>query len=197
MIEAGIKATQPCRLEYVDKTQYAHLISGHGPEHVILDVGHNPPALERSLLALKIRHPHTKIRIIYGTSAKKDVYSSLMNIIQYASHIHLVQAQHARAMPLENLNEATNQVKAEITQESGKIFEPIQESGNIPKTIKFAFEKCAQGRQKEMIVIAGSFYIMQEARQYLGIKDEYDPLELNEIIAPEDRGKENIQTSAR
>jgi len=190
-MDIGLQAVPICRLEYVPPAQYGILVSGNPPQHIILDVGHNPPALDRALMTLSIRHPQSKIRVIYGTSQKKDAYESLKNISQYAHKIHLVHAQHIRAMPVESLEEAANKLRVELTGESGKnLFERVCENGNISKTIKYSLDQVAKTDVDEIIVIAGSFYVMQEARLFLGYNDEFDPLELNELIAPEDRGIE-------
>ena len=140
-------------------------------------------------MTLMIRHPNHSFRIIYGTSAKKDAFHSLSNIIQYADKIHLIQAKNARSMDIEELKEAADTVSNEIRDNGKGLFEEIIEKGSIASTIEFAFNQCNERKKNEIIVITGSFYVMQEVRTLLGFQDEFDPFELNEIIAPEDRKK--------
>ena len=55
-LDLGIRTTQSCRLEYVPSVQYSHLSKDSPPEFLILDVGHNPPALVKGFLINFMTH---------------------------------------------------------------------------------------------------------------------------------------------
>ena len=96
---------------------------------------------------------------------------------EYASRIHLVQADHVRAMKIDVLAQHAEDFKFTLTQESAeRLFEPIIENGNIAKTMEFALEQSLKAKEPEVVVVLGSFYMMSETRQYLGLNDERDPI---------------------
>lgn len=133
-------------------------------------------------MALSTRHPDKTIRVVYGASAKKDAYSCLEKMIQYAPHVHLVEAHHNRAMKIHNLIEEKDSLcQALVLDHKRPIFEDVIENGNIAKTLAHAFEKSAESDKDEVLVVCGTFYMMQEVHDYFNIPLEMDPFELNEI----------------
>ena len=143
---------------------------------------------------LQFRHPNHKIRILYGTSAKRDPFASLWSLVQYAHKVHLIQSNNTKSLPIKELEESAVSIKGGLAGINHKVFEETQNHGNIPKTLKFAFKQCSKLKDREIIVVTGSFYVMQEARLFLGFKDEFDPLELNEFIAPESKKAEDFES---
>ena len=143
---------------------------------------------------LKFRHPDHKIRVLYGTSAKRDSFASLWSLVQYVDKVHLIQSNNAKSLPIKELEQNAVFIKGGISGIKHNVFEETQNNGNIPKTLKFAFNQCNKLKNREIIVITGSFYVMQEARLFLGFNDEFDPLELNEIITPESKKAEEFES---
>jgi len=181
-IEEGLKASQPCRLEYV-KTSVTQ------GKTVVLDVAHNQPAIviiinllyrnshflqEKCMLSLMQRHPGKNFRVIYGSSGHKDTYGCLQALKDYAYKIHVVQAKHSRAKNIGEMLEQVEEVKAELIEEKGKeTFEEVVNGGDIASTIDNALEKA---KEDEVVVVLGSFYIMAEVRQHFKYNDDIDPV---------------------
>ncbi len=88
----ALSVRPPCRMER------------HG--NVILDVGHNPDGIQRLLQSL----PWSRFCVVCGFSADKDIMSCLQLLSPAATHIHLVAANHKRAMPINILKEQAEAV---------------------------------------------------------------------------------------
>jgi len=129
------------------------------------------------MLSLTLKHPEHNIRVIYGTSGHKDIYSCLQVLKDYAYRVHLVEAKHHRMKKISEISEVAEQIKMELAEgEEGKLFEDVKNEGNVASTIDYALEQSKRSEKPEVVVILGSFYLMGEARQHLGYKDELDPV---------------------
>ncbi|KAL4510307.1 hypothetical protein ABPG72_008197 [Tetrahymena utriculariae] len=170
-IEKGIKAEQICRMESLEQS----LAKKYSPYKIIFDVGHNPPALEKVLLRIKKFYPFKKVRVIYGTSTQKDAIDSLMVLAKQCDYIHLIQASHFRAMKIDYLYNCSLQLKNNL-QNYEDIFMPISKEGDIKSTLDYALKN---SDKSEILLICGSFFIQKEAREYFGIQDIKDPIQLS------------------
>ena len=130
-------------------------------------------------MTLDLKYPQFKKRVIFGTSSKKDVASSLYEMTKYASKIHLIQANHNRAMEIGALEQAAKSLFENHFVTESEVFEPTVKNGDIESTIKLVLE--TKSNPDEILVIVGSFFIMREAKNSFGIEVLSDPFELNEI----------------
>jgi len=129
------------------------------------------------MLSLTLKHPGHNIRVIYGSSGHKDIYSCLQVLKDYAYRVHFVEAKHHRVKKLGEILEAAEQIKMELAEgEEGKLFEEVINEGDISSTMDYALEQSTKGEKPEVVVILGSFYLMAETRQHLKYKDELDPV---------------------
>lgn len=129
------------------------------------------------MITLTLQHPGHNIRVIYGSSEHKDIYSCLEALKDYAYKVHLVQAKHGRAKSLAKLQESVEQVKSELVEESASaLFEKVVNEGDIESTIDYALKQASKAEKPEVVVVIGSFYIMAEARKYFKYNDEFDPV---------------------
>jgi dihydrofolate synthase/folylpolyglutamate synthase len=158
-IETGLCARPPCRFEKADD--------------VLFDVAHNPDGFFHLLQALHTFYPKREMRFVVGFSADKDYEQCLELISSVATHIHLVQASTPRAAPLELLASAMEIIKKPLHTLHPSVMEGVQEAYAL-----------AQDRG-ELLVIAGSFYLMADAKQALGFYAPRDPMDLNEKILSE------------
>lgn len=161
-IEIGLKALPPCRLEFIQQDP-----------PVILDVGHNPDGLEHLFQAVKAKYPHSSIRVVYGVSKEKDIDGCLHVLKRYGDHFHLVEAPNGRGLE-------TTALRKKML-EHYFVSESIYLDGSISQTIAKALH--AAKKQKQVLVICGTFFIMSEARATLGIKEPRDDYDINEIIS--------------
>ena len=136
-------------------------------------------------MTVSTRFPNNRIRVIYASSAKKDVYGCLEKIIQYASKVHLVVQKHNRAMKLDDLVAEKDNVCAGIVVDHNKpIFQEIVAEGDIKQTLDDAFKQSSETGEEEVVVICGTFFMMQEVNNYFKLPYESDPFELNETQMP-------------
>lgn len=132
----GIIAKPPCRFERIGR--------------FVLDVAHNPEGFESLLKTWNLYHAGSPMVAIIGLSADKDLRRCLQMIARPADHLFLVQAEGSRAASLKTLTT--------ILQEEGIThFTPCQ-------TIEAAIRQALAYIQAD-ILVCGSFYIMQHARQ--------------------------------
>ncbi len=129
--------------------------------NVILDVAHNPAALERYFCEDK-RRP---LNVVCTLSKNKDLKRCLEIIANHAQCISLVTAPNGRSSTPEDLYA----ILVEIGFPSRNI--------SIDSSISHAVTKASQ---KGNTAVIGTFFIMNEARKALGMMDETDSFDLNE-----------------
>lgn len=64
---------------------------------VIVDVGHNPDALERTFERIECQYPGSRVRVLAAFSADKEIEALLAILERRACAFHLTQADHPRA----------------------------------------------------------------------------------------------------
>lgn len=158
-IQKGLEAKQPCRFEIIP-----------GPLPLILDVAHNPDGLQHLFQMLAHAYSHSSIRVLFGLSKSKDIKLCLKIIATYAHSFHLVEATNGRGAPTHELY----QHLCEMAIDPSRIL--IHDS--ILLGVNQAKEEAL--KNQEILLICGSFFIMNQARQALGIREPYDEIDLNE-----------------
>ncbi len=107
---------------------------------VILDVAHNPEAIKKLLARLRHLYPDRKIRVVVGFARDKNVQECLQILRQEVDALHLVKPNHERALDPSLLGLPFDEPKTAIAQ-----------------ALLLAKEK------SEILLICGSFYLMQDA----------------------------------
>ncbi len=139
-IAEALTKRPPCRFEKVGEA--------------IFDVAHNPDAFIRLIEALSEQYPNQKKRFVFGMSKDKDWAACLKLIMPIAEHIYLVKASTERAASLKDLSS--------VLYANYSCYERITEA------LEVGYPQVLQ--RKELLVICGSFYIMEEARVFLSPK---------------------------
>ncbi len=138
-VRIGLKAMPPCRFER------------HSCEkEVVLDVAHNAHGFQRLVQRLKHTYPNYDYRFVVGFSKGKDILECAGLIQDAASGVHLVSGPHHRLAQVEELQTAFINPHIEESISDG-----------IQHALQFFNPK------PEVIVIAGSFFIMDEAKRKL------------------------------
>jgi dihydrofolate synthase/folylpolyglutamate synthase len=182
IIQRGISHRPPCRFEIVEYKIPHHDVSHSTVNEnsnksttmtVILDVAHNPPAMDYLRYKLQATYPHHKFRIVVGMSSDKDMRlcaSSLKQMVQNEmSRIHLVEAAHPRAAKLEDIWKADPELQQYATYD-------IQ-NRSITQQIMYAIQLMNHNSvddANEILVICGSVFLMAEAREALGFDEPRD-----------------------
>lgn len=136
-IQAGLKEQPPCR--------YETPIPG-----VILDVAHNPAALERLFAKVKQDYPGRLLHIVLGLSQNKDISSCLQVIKEHAHKVHLMDANHERTIPVAQLEKECLNIGL-----STICTKPLEES--ISSALK----------HHHIVIVCGTFFIMDTAKKSL------------------------------
>ena len=162
-IRRGTSERPPCRFQTLT-------FQGHD---VILDVAHNPPAMEYMVRKLLSTYPDQPVRIVVGMSSDKDLRlcgSSLLQAVKGdQTRIHLVEAAHPRAASLEAILTATGLTGAHYDLEKRSVTDQIQTA------LKLARD------HKEVLVVCGSVFLMAEAREALGIEEPRDSPYISDV----------------
>lgn len=156
-IEKGLEAKQSCRFEVF-------------PGPVILDVAHNPDGLQHLFQMLDHHYPNQSIRFLFGLSKNKDLMGCLKLIAEYGSFFHLVEARNGRGASTGDLSIYLQN----LSVDTSRIFIHNSISKGVFQAKEEAF------KNGEILVICGSFFIMSEARQTLGLQEPCDRIDLNE-----------------
>lgn len=169
VIEAALEARQPCRFE-------CKMLPG--PLTIILDVAHNPNGLQSLFIAIEEAYPKQAVRIVVGLSKNKDLAGCLRILAEKGTHLHLVEAENGRGAPTALLNAYL----------LAMFIEPKNFScySTIADGIRTAKEMAI--KSNEILVVCGSFFIMSKARQFLGIVEPIDSMDLNEKLHRYDAG---------
>ena len=157
-MDQGVVIRPPCRFE--------ELTAGEGV-NVILDVAHNPQAMEYLVDKLRATYPDSKFRFVIGMSSDKDLKQcgdSIGTILTSPSSVHLIQAAHPRAAAIEAILEAN-------PEWTGSVHYDLEDR-SITKQVHSALELAA--KENEMLVVCGSVFVMAEAREALGIDEPRD-----------------------
>lgn len=130
---------------------------------IILDVAHNPDGISHLFQRIQNNFPQRAIIAVFGASKDKDIHSALSLFIPIVKAAIFTNALSQRAMGAASLMEMALSVPGTlplvfaIDTISGAMAaaEALQEEGDI-------------------IVVFGTFFIMQQARAYLGIQECVD-----------------------
>jgi dihydrofolate synthase / folylpolyglutamate synthase len=142
---------------------------------VILDVAHNPPAMDYLRYKLQATYPNHKFRIVVGMSSDKDMKlcaTSLKQMVQNdIGRIHLVEAAHPRAAKLEDIWKADPELQQRATYDI--------HNRSITHQVTTAINAIHKHQEQnngadEILVICGSVFLMAEAREALGFQEPRD-----------------------
>ena len=158
-IEKGLEAIPPCRME----------IFKINSSQIILDVAHNPNGFSHLLNSLRIQFPYHSLKIICGLSKTKDIPSCLKILKPHATHFYPVEAPNGRGISKKELYDHLIALEVPLTY--------ITRLPTISQSIAHALKTASN---QEIILICGSFFIMSEARQALGIIEPRDAVDMNE-----------------
>lgn len=155
-IHTGLAIKPPCRFEQVSRD----------PE-IFLDAAHNPDGLEALKKQLDLLN-HKPCRFVVGLSKTKDVHTCLLSLVKMGSAFHFVEAKNGRGVPAAELKNRLESITTTPCFAHSSIQEAVQEA-----------KKNSQQR-KERLIICGTFFILGESRDALGIDCPSDPFDLNE-----------------
>ena len=153
----------------------------HFPQ-IILDVGHNPHGLEKLMLTIKNEFPTSNLNVICGFSAHKDIAENIRTICSFSKKIYFISPQHPRILSFEDLKGFSLEFALQnYIYDKNLIEENEWTKGSVELNLILALINSFFSREKEIIIICGSFFIMNDARKSLGYSEEEDPFELNEF----------------
>ncbi|WP_039358398.1 bifunctional folylpolyglutamate synthase/dihydrofolate synthase [Candidatus Protochlamydia amoebophila] len=153
----GLEAKQPCRFEIINNS-------------VILDVAHNPSGLASLFAKAQTHFPNQPLRILFGLSKGKDLEGCLKILSRHGSAFHLVEAPNGRGISFDQLKQGL--------MNTGIASTVIYSHINIQQGVKIAIKQAESSGQ--LLLICGSFFIMSQVRQALGMIEHLDSIELNE-----------------
>jgi len=197
-IQEGIVVRPPCRFEQIHVDQHPNLT-------VLLDVAHNPPAIQLLLYKLQSQYPQVKKRLIIGFSADKDIRQCASILLHNSNdnydtisvdRLHIVEAAHPRAAKLEDILNADprlHQCQYDINNRSvtHQVQRALQQISN--NTNDNDKNNSNEEEEEEMIVICGSVFLMAEAREALGYDEPRDSKYIAQVAGMNLRfGQENF-----
>lgn len=122
----------------------------HG--ETIFDVAHNPDGFDHLIEALDHFYPTRELFVLIGMSKDKEYSSCLTKISRRAKKIFLVQAKGQRSASLEELATVLRDQK----------YSTFVKGQDVSTAAKIAAVEATE--HQALLLICGSFYIMEEAR---------------------------------
>ncbi len=162
-----IKKRPKCRFEVLSK-KYLQKYFSTAPEAIVLDVAHNEDAFKKLKTALHEKYPGKKMYVVLGLSKNKEIDRCIKEVITFADGIFCVQAHSLRALEKESLYK-------EIQKHS---FFQAHNEDTMEESLLAAMKKGS--REDAVVVVTGSFFIMEEALSFFHRHLKKDPYELNE-----------------
>lgn len=150
-METGLDVKPPCRFERYTRQK-----------EIVFDVAHNAHGFARLLQMLEHTYPQCSYRFLVGFSKGKDISECARLIKDKAHAVHLVDSLHPRLAKTHEFHKAFMDKSLEVHVEE-----------TIDKGVQNAL--MAFNSKREILVIAGSFFIMSEARKAIGLQDTEDP----------------------
>lgn len=158
IVAQGTRERPPCRFEVMELDNDLT---------VVLDVAHNPAAMEYLVRKLQATYPNEIFRFVVGMSSDKDLGQCGRSILEAVDHnaksIHVVQAAHPRAATIEAILDTEPRLAECYFDETDR---------SIGKQVREAMQ-LAQNNG-EILVVCGSVFLMSEAREALGIDEPRD-----------------------
>lgn len=132
---------------------------------VILDVAHNPDGIKRCLEAFKLYFPDKPLNVLMGISYDKDVENALLLLAEYVDTICFISGSTPRSMSPITLLRMWHSLSSKPATACNSSQEAFQNHG--------------------ITLVLGSFYIMQEVRNILGVSEPWDNVGLYESAVHE------------
>jgi dihydrofolate synthase / folylpolyglutamate synthase len=174
-MDEAVTIRPPCRFEQVKREDGLT---------ILLDVAHNPPAMDYLIQKLKTTFPTSNFRFVTGMSSDKDIGLCSRSLLSVASpeQIHLVEAAHPRAAQLPAILAAEPRLA-----ESHYNLDDSSITTQVQAAVKMAKEN------NEVLVICGSVFLMAETREALGFDEPRDSEYIAEMAGAGVRhGQENF-----
>lgn len=189
-IELGTSQRPPCRFEVlqvlvdengaVQKRNENESSDLHLTEvKVILDVAHNPPAMQHLVSKLENTFPTDKDgnrRFVAGFSSDKNLSECAQHLINSCngdvSRIHIIEASHPRAASIESILEACPDLFSCQNNSEDSSANYDKKDRSLSRQIKEGLRLAS--KYNEILVVCGSVFIMAEAREALGIDEPKD-----------------------
>ena len=188
VIERAMTARPPCRYEQLTLPTVP-------PLSVILDVGHNPAAFARLVMAVRSDYPSYRIRAVVGMSADKDIAACMAALLPHVEAVHLVTAASPRSASLDQLRAAVD-----ATHHKAKV--AVTDHGNVRDGVQAALRECCERNSRrgatereELLLVCGSFFIFRDVRPALGLSYATDPIDLNESSLQPKGGQQSDPTA--
>ncbi|CAM9737344.1 unnamed protein product [Laminaria digitata] len=151
--------------------------SGKSGVTVVLDVGHNPPAITRLFDKLRGEFPNRQVRVVTAFSCDKDSTSCLEIMLKNVGpdKIHLAEAATQRSTHPALLASVLEEI-------SGGKFDPSRRvlagPGSVRQAVRNALVEAAasekEGHDKDVVVVCGTVYMMADVREELGFDEPRD-----------------------
>ncbi|CRX38050.1 bifunctional folylpolyglutamate synthase/dihydrofolate synthase [Estrella lausannensis] len=166
-VAAGLAKRPSCRLESVSLPGLS--------TPVVLDVAHNPGGFASLFNSLNSLFGKKKWRLVLGMGKDKDHHACLSATVAHVEEIYLVRATGSRE------GTATEYLE-DILLFLGMDKNRIVQCDSVKSAVNLAAS--ASTNDQIPLLIAGTFFIMADAKEALGLSIERDPVFLSDSKKP-------------
>ncbi len=145
-LRRGLSAQPPCRFEIISLNP-----------NIVLDVAHNPTGLTELFKSFRVHFPQKKMRILFALSKSKDILHCLEVLKNQNTYLYPVEAANGRCLAIASICHYLNQleVDSQLVLRYPTLAESVMHAKNQSEL------------NDEVLVICGSFYIMDEVQTIL------------------------------
>jgi len=189
-VREGLTKKPPCRMEGHTLT-LPWIPNCDKTFNVLLDVGHNAAGIQAFFDSLLQRYPNRRYRIVFGMCADKAVDVALNLIGEHAMAVHFVKASGTSrgALGSDLLSDFmrlpwTKQFEGNMHAQMGEGEESF--TAEVQKAAFLSAFSSEDEKEKELLCIIGSFFVVAEARTALLMEVPVDPPVKKEFLIPQD-----------
>lgn len=169
-ISLGLRFQMPCRFQVFERNHLQKCCTFSAPEALILDVAHNPDALQKLFSRVQRKFPEKKYRVLLALSRGKDLNASIEAICAHTNEVHLLEAANGRGFSLSELEKECEFQGLKVVSQGKDVDQILREAMIL------------SGQREEVLIVCGSFFIMSSVRKFLGIQEATDAFDMNERL---------------
>jgi dihydrofolate synthase / folylpolyglutamate synthase len=135
---------------------------------LVVDVAHNVSAFEKLFFKIKQKFPDKKVSGVIAMSLHKNIEESTNFLSSQLSHVYLLPFTHSRLVSRHQLNESFKKTK----NDNRFVFDNLQKGWDVALS--------HVNRSNEILLVTGSFFMMDEIYRLLGDDRVSDEMEVKE-----------------
>jgi len=178
-VRNGLSRKPPCRMES-QILSMPWLPKCNNTFNVVFDVAHNSAGIQAFFHSLGRNYPNKKCRVVFGMCADKAVDLALDLVREHASSVHFVKAYSSGRGALTSVLLNDFKQMDGVKRSEGNVHAQVDEgqegfTAEVQRAAYLAAFSSEDEKEKEILCIVGSFFVVADARIALMMDVTVDP----------------------